>query len=362
MPADRLTRISLIDLGRSLTPIACLAVVLVGVVGSRAQSEDDLSARRATVATLSPAEQQELLQKQERFLALPLDEQDRLRTLQAAIDADPHGARYRQILSGYHEWLKTLTPTERAELSELPPEQRIKRIKDIQRHQQHERDHAQRVELLNSRDMRAILSWIEDLVWANRDKLLAELPKDRKKWIEKQSEKDQRRSLLYMTFERSRRGGGMRGMMNLDAADFERLNAKLSDKPKAELAKAQSVQDQRKVVAGWILTAMIEQSRFGRAARRGGSLPEADVADFVEHKLPPDQRDHVMSLPPNEAREQLRRLYWEHERGDSPFPGGPFGGRPDGKSFSPRKGPREGGDRDRGKKTAEPTTEPKEKE
>ena len=249
-----------------------------------------------------------------------------------------------------------------AELSELPPEQRIKRIKDIQRRQQHERDHAQRVELLTSRDMRAILSWMEELVWANREKLLAELPKDRKKWIEKQSEKDQRRSLLYMTFERSRRGGGMRGMMSLDAADFERLNAKLSDKPKAELAKAHSVQDQRKVVAGWILTAMIEQSRFGRAARRGGSLPEADVADFVEHKLPPDQRDHVMSLPPNEAREQLRRLYWEHERGDSPFPGGPFGGRPDGKSFSPRKGSREGGDRDRGEKPAEPKTEPREKE
>jgi len=362
MPAERAMLGTSIDRARSLLSLPCLAIATLGLAGSSlpALAEDDLHARRATVATLSPAEQQELLQKQERFLALPPDEQDRLRSLQAAIDADPHGARYRQILSGYHEWLKTLSPTERAELSELPPEQRIKRIKDIQRHQQHERDHAQRMELLTSRDMRAILSWMEDLVWANREKLLAELPKDRKKWIEKQSEKDQRRSLLYMTFERSRRGGGMRGMMNLSAADFERLNAKLSDKPKAELAKAPSVQDQRKVVAGWILTAMIEQSRFGRAARRGGSLPEADVADFVEHKLPPDQRDHVMSLPPNEAREQLRRLYWEHERGDSPFPGGPFGGRPDGKSFSPRKGPRDGGDRERGDRPAEPATEPKE--
>lgn len=363
MPADRTWPNESIDRMGSLLPIACLAIVIFAAAdaGSLARAGDDLATRRATVASLSPADQQELLQKQERFQALPLEEQERLRSLQASIDADPHGARYRQILSGYHEWLKTLSPTERAELSELPPEQRIKRIKDIQRRQQHERDHAQRVELLTSRDMRAILSWMEDLVWANREKLLTELPKDRKKWIEKQNEKDQRRSLLYMTFERSRRGGGMRGMINVDSADFEKLSGKLTDKPKAELAKAQTVQEQRKVVAGWILTAMIEQSRFGRAARRGGSLPEADVADFVEHKLPPDQRDHVMSLPPNEAREQLRRLYWEHERGDSPFPGGPFGGRPDGKSFSPRKGPRDESDRnrDRGEMPTAPAAEPK---
>jgi hypothetical protein len=284
----------------------------------------ELEARRQEIAALSPADRQELLRKQERFAALPPEEQDRLRALEAAIEADPKSARLRQVLVGYHDWLKTLSFSERAELAELPPDERVERIKESLRRQEIRRQHEQRVELLTPRDMRSILNWIEDIAWRQRDDLIAAMSPRMRSWFDKENDDRKRRALLHVAFDRTRKSGG-RSRLDIREDDLERLAKRLSEPAQAELARQPDFDARRKLVRGWVFSSMIERSESGRSSRRSTPLPEADVAQFFE-ELSPRKRDELMSLPPNKAREELRRMYWQRDRDEPifrPGPGGP---------------------------------------
>ena len=160
-------------------------ICLLGPGTSLALAGNDREARRSQIASLQPAEQQELLRKQERFNALPVEEQDRLRSLQAALDADPNAERLHQVLIHFHEWLKTLTPSQRAELADLPPQQRVQAIQRLQKQQQMARDRTHRTELLSREDVRKIVRWAEAAAWTRREDLLAGLPPEQRKRFEK---------------------------------------------------------------------------------------------------------------------------------------------------------------------------------
>ncbi|MEX2114836.1 MAG: hypothetical protein WD845_16705 [Pirellulales bacterium] len=307
---------------------ALLATACSMILGV-ARADDDLDARRKEIAALSPADQQELLRKHERFLALPAAEQDRLRNLQAAIDADPESERLRQVLAGYHEWLKTLSTGQRSELAAKSPAERVKEIQRILRHQEVMR----RNDLLTHRDKREVIRWIEELLWQQREQLIAGMDKRRREWFEQRNEEDQRRALIGEAIERTRRSRGQ-SRVDISEEDVQRLAKRLSQRPQEELAKQPDLADRRNVVGGWIFSTWIERMDYGRGPRRPAPLPEADVAQFFENELPAPKREELMSLPQSEAREQLRRMYFDRdERG--PFfrdgrsgRGGPRGDRP----------------------------------
>ena len=320
-----------------------------------ATDDDDPAAQRRQIAALPPADRQELLRQQERFLALPTDEQERLRALQGAVDADPNAAHLRQTLVGYHEMLKTLSASERAKLAESPPAERVEAIESIVRRQQREREHRQRVELLTSRDMRNVVRWIEDLAWRERQRLIAEMSPGMRGWFDKQNEDRQRMALVHMALDRARRGGQNR--LDIRDQDLDRLATKLSERAQAEMAKQPDLQARRRLAGGWVFSSMVERWEGGRASRRSTPLPEADVAEFFENELSDRKRDELMNLPPSKAREELRRMYWHRERGESMFRGGPAGPGgprsdrprprgggppPDGPSIGPRGGPARG--------------------
>lgn len=72
------------------------------------------------------------------------------------------------------------------------------------------------------------------------------------------------------------------------------------------------------------------------------------MAQFFQNDLEPRERDRLMNMPQSKMREELRRLYWQHERNEAMLRGGPGGPRPDGPLLGPRSGPgrdkgREGG-------------------
>ena len=326
---------------RSLGVVSVLAIgpmLICTTVAAR--GDDDLDARRQQIAAMSPAEQQELLRRQERFSALPDDEQNRLRELQAAIDADPKADRLNQVLAGYHEWLKTQSPGARAELAKLSPEQRVRAIRRSVRRQESTRRLAENFELLTSRDMRHILEWIESLLWRQRDAMVASMSPPMRAWFERQSENRQRRALLHVAVGQARHRGARRSEVEITPQDIRRLSERLSDDAKAELAKRDGLEEQRRLVGGWIFSSMTERSELGRSSRRGTPLPEAEVAEFFESELSPGKREELMSLPPSQAREELRRMFWRRDRGESMFRGGPGPPRPERRR-------RDGFDRDR---------------
>jgi hypothetical protein len=360
MPAstrqDRLRRLL------SLCASAGFMMFVALITALPAHGADEMAQRRLQVARMTPTEQQELLRKQEQFLALPPEQQDRFRALQAAIDADPHADRLRTVLKEYHEWLKTLSPGERAELSELPPEQRVQRIKQIKERQHAARVQAQRAEVLTSRDMRAILHWTEEFLWQHKDRVLKEVSSSWRKKIEKEDQQKQRRALLLVASFSSRRGGS-HPMTLVKQEDIEALAAKLSEPAQQELKAASELAEQRKIVGGWIGASM-QRLEPWQGRRKLPPPVEDELAQFFEQDLRPQQRERLLKMPNDQMREELRRMYFERERWDPSF-AGRGGMPPDGRQFEKGKGPRPRRaslDSDPTEKRAEPdATEPSKK-
>jgi hypothetical protein len=323
----------------AILALALIATLLSTANSSRASASDDLEARRAQIAHMPPAEQQELLRKQERFAALPQEEQKRLRALQTALEADPQAQKLHEVLERYHEWLKTLSPTQRAELADLAPAERIQQIKRIQKLQHAAREQTRQAELLTRQDVREIVKWTEDFAWQHRQELLTDVPEQQRKFFEKEGPR-QKQMLLFraMASERSRRGGtGALALM--EQADVDHLTEKLSDAAKQELAEAGDLSAQRRRIGGWIGTAMRLDWRGGR--RLGPAMGD-DLVQFLQHDVPRAERQRLLSLPHDQMIEELRGLYFGRGRG-AMGQGGPGGSRHENRSdFS--KGPR-GGDR-----------------
>ncbi len=308
--------------GRQLAPIVALLVINFSVEIARCASpEDELEARRSQVARMQPSEQQELLRKQERFAALPAAEQDRLRALQAALDADPDAKRLHEVLVRYHEWLKTLTPSQRAKMAELPPQERVDEIKRLQQQQQAARERTHRADLLSWRDMREVLRWTEDFVWSRREDLMKEMSKEQRQRFEKWDRQRQRRTLLFKAFERSRRER-TGGLAALEQPDVDRLADKLSEPAKQALAAAGTLPAQRKIVGAWIGTAMHRLEPWG-PMRKQNPLVVEDLLQFLQNEVAPTERERLLKIPREEMLEELRAMYFDRGRRELGPPGGP---------------------------------------
>jgi hypothetical protein len=321
------------------------------------RADDRLDARRAQIARLQPAEQEELLRKQERFAALPAEEQQRLRAFQAALDADKDAERLEQVLVRYHEWLKTLTPSQRAKLAELPPAERVAEIKRIQKQQNEARERMHRADLLSWVDMKEVLNWTEDFVWSRRQDLLADMSKEQRQRFEKWERQKQRRALLLRAFERSRREGPG-ALATLDQADIDGLAGKLSDKPRQALSDAATLSDKRRLVGGWIGTSMHRLDPWP-SSRKQGSLVVEDLLQYLQNEVPPTDRERLLKMPRDKMLEELRGMYFERSRYGGP--GGPprFDGRPGDRpkgSYRGSGGRKSGEDRprDKGPRDKEP--------
>jgi hypothetical protein len=317
-----------------LKRLGCL-FCLIGIAAF-ARADDRLDARRAQIAKLQPAEQEELLRKQERFGALPAEEQQRLRAFQAALDADTNAERLEQVLVRYHEWLKTLTPSQRAKLAELPPAERVAEIRRIQKQQGEARERMHRADLLSWGDMKAVVNWTEDFVWTRRQDLVADMSKEQRQRFEKWDRQRQRRAMLLRAFERSRREGPG-ALATLDQADIDGLAAKLSDKPRQALSDAATLADKRRLVGGWIGTSMHRLDPWP-SSRKQGSLVVEDLLQYLQNEVPPTERERLLKMPRDKMLEELRGMYFERSRY-----GGPGGPRFDGRGGDRGKGPYRGG-------------------
>jgi hypothetical protein len=305
---------------RALLIAAGGAVAFMFAIASGAMATDDRAARRLAISQMPIAEQQELLRKQEQFLALPTDEQNRLRTLQAAIDADPKSEQLNRVLKQYHEWLKTLSPGERAELAELSPADRVAKIKQFQQRQRTAKLQVQRTEALTPQDMRVVLRWTQDLLWEHREKLFKDMPESWRKKLEREDVRGQRRALLYAATFPGRKSSGPHPLSMVKQSDVSALADKLSPTAKEELAKTTDLSEQRKIVRGWIGASMHELEPSWQRPRKLPLVVEQELTQFFERDLRPSQRERLLNLPNEQMREELRRMYFQRERLES---GGP---------------------------------------
>ncbi|HJT33009.1 MAG TPA: hypothetical protein VJ783_13290 [Pirellulales bacterium] len=265
--------------------------------------------RRAAVEALPVEQKQELLRKFERFEKLPSAERHRLRQLEAAVATDLQAASLYSVVDRYQHWLDQLAGFERAELMALSDEARLARVKQLRADEERRLSHD---------DQTVFAEWVEQ-------KLLERMRPA-------QREQAQR---LWSGFSESRRRQAVGQALRLatqpgrarPAADRtpdlkkkarpkpfwnpaarEELAQRLSPRGRQQLEEADGDPAQRKLIQSWA------REVFYTPGGRGLKLPASDVDDqrlkeFFEQELDAAERAHLLGLPSDQMRRQLRRLY-----------------------------------------------------
>ena len=326
-----------------LTAVCCL-------LAATTFAQDDLGARREQIVSLPLSDQQQLLRNQERFNELGVDEQERLRKLHEDLSHDANAARLRAVLERYHEWLKTLSPEQRAELAELGTDERVVRIgqlmaREREEHERRKNRFAGEGPPLPREDVQAISRWFGELAWQHREELLADMPSQRREQIEKLDEPAQRRSLTFAAFSRWRNGP-----LPVKDEDLDRLMKELTPGTRERLAQADGHQ-RRRVLKDLLRQTVMSRMGSPSMRRSWAMVSNEELERFFQHDLPEGERQRLMRLSREQMRDELRTLYLE--RGDRPEgppgrrpPFGPPGGRPGGPGGPDfrRRPPRERGE------------------
>ncbi len=307
-----------------------------------AESGDSPAARRQRVERMSPEEKHALLRQQERFAALDAGEQERLRRLHRQIEQDPRRDELLRVMKQYHQWLATLTFSQRAELAALEPDRRIERMRELLNKQKQQRrgwagpraglwgGPAIRLpEPFTPEDAGQIRRWIGDLARRHRDEFLAELPAETrarlKKDLERVSDARQREEILFWwTWLRWQLDGAK--TTRITDRDLAELSQRLSPGANAHLANLPGDQ-RRKQVADWIRQMVFRHFAGRRFAPLPSVVREEELSRFWEKDLDSRQRERLQNLPPEEMRRAVWLSYLWSKLLGGPRPFGDRGGR-----------------------------------
>ncbi len=321
-----------------------VAVLSGGTSSSVAWADDDddiLGTRRQHIEQMTEAEKEQLRRRQEQFLALKPEEQQRLRDLHHRLHEHPKAHDLQDVMQRYYHWLSFLPPYQREELLDLPPEERIKKIRQLLDIQRRMRD-----KYPNPKDIEGLLRWMQRYVERNEERLLQAIPAPHRERIAKEDPASRQRILLWGLWLRSHKG---RPSFRLTETDRKELLDGLSEETRRRLAD-RPADEQERLLLIWMRNALRGpwSGREKHAPMPPGEQEQLD--DFVEHQLKPEEQDRLLSLPPDEMQRELLRLFYSHLR----LPGGPDremerpsdwpqGIRPDGRhSGQRRQRPRDG--------------------
>ncbi|GIW93436.1 MAG: hypothetical protein KatS3mg110_1477 [Pirellulaceae bacterium] len=297
----------------------------------------DVATLREHLAKLSPQEKEEFLRKQQRFYALPEEQQQKLRQLHREITEAPDCRELEQVLHRYHQWLKTLQPGERAELLSLPPERRIERIKQLLEAQELHRFRQLTKATFNDNDIRQIFDWLREYTKTHEKELLAIMPAERRKSYEERSDDLRYRGWLLTSTLLEQDVTQLR----ISSEEVADLLSRLSPPARKLLPPETDPQQRNRLIRAWIDVALV--SLFPRGPR--SSVSQDELTHFVEKELSDRDRAYLEGLPAEAFRREAERLYYYYKyreggpgrgRGRGPFPPGRRGGTPEGDKTPPR--------------------------
>jgi hypothetical protein len=286
-------------------------VTMGGLLAADSASADPPT--RETLNALSAEEKTSLFQKKVRFDALPPAEQARLRELSTAIANSQHSDQLRTTLDRYHEWLKTLTTKQRADLLELSADERIERIKQLMQEQERARLRELGGQKLPEADIDAIFNWLDTFIQEHEHQFLKRLPEDYRRKLQEQEEVSRRRSL-------------MRGLLRFPRNDaplptseyLDELRSKLTPATRSALESAKTPEEKQQLARQWMFAAMYSKV-----------FPPASAEDLrkIYDELSPDQRERLDRKSPEDMKRELTWRYhskqWPGREGGWRGPGGP---------------------------------------
>ncbi len=292
--------------------------------------------RRGRVAQMTPAEKEHVVHRQQRFAQLEPAEQDRLRTLNAALESAPDAAELRQIMDRYHAWLAQLPAVQRAEFLALDDDKRIERIAQIQS------EETQRLaRKLSPHDAQVVARWLE-----KRAVDAMPLSDFERATLQKLPEAERRRMLFGRLAQRMPNAEPGKWLPVGKEGDFVALREQLSPEAREQLMKATLPREKGLLFSEWTRQVVGEYLNRGEGnqAGAGGIISEERLREFFEKELTAEERGRLVQLPPEEMKAAVRRMYafrqWQKREGTpnqrnfrpgGDIPPGPMGGRPGGR-------------------------------
>ncbi len=274
--------------------IAWLSMMSLAIASSSARGADDVTrARRARIQRMSAEQKSELLQSYQRFEALPAERREELRRLHAAIERDPRADELRRVMRAYHNWWTALSPRDRADLLKLDTPERLRQIKRLV-----ERPERRAVPQLSSAELSAIAEWIVE-----RARQMP-LPPAARQRLQRLDDHQRRGVLLAIWVGRQR--NPREPFRQLGADETDGFRGVLSDRARELLAQAEPPQ-RRRMIEAWVRDAIASQ--FTPAS-------DEDLARFMVDELSADERDRLLSLPPDEMQWRLRVTYLRRHLSD----------------------------------------------
>lgn len=306
---------------------------------SGGREHETLEERRSRLEKMSPEQKQAIAEKQQRFAALPPEEQSGLRKLAKEIDADPDGAKLRLVLTNYHEWLKTLGVKEQSQVTSSPPKERIAKIKQAQEHQASERLKAIALDV-SPADITAISDWMVVYVDGHLAELTALTPPQFRAALDALPKADRISRWVGGVYWRL---GRKESLPVPTVQELDVLVGALSPKVQIVLEEAESHEQKWQYAQELILQVQLSK-RFPRVS------PE-ELQKFFREKLTPQERESLEGKTKEEMMNALRDLYYQRKAGGlypwqnrpppaGPGPGSPRPGRENGPGRPERKSER----------------------
>jgi len=308
-----------------------MLVILVMLVSLATARGDDLKERQHRVRELSAKEKQELQRREQRFRSLSEPEQTRLREFHAAVESTPDSELLQAVMVRYHDWLNGLRPGQRADLLDLPPDQRIVRIREILDAEAAQRFNRFAAAQLELEDRRTINEWLWNLARNHEEEVLRRLPEEFRKRIEGPSDDPKNPRAYQIVY-------GLRFIQPQDwdfpAEVIAELRKNLSPKAREALDREQDPKNRIQLVGNWARVAIFSMRGWQP------SVPQDELLEFFNTQISSQDRARLESLPAEQLRAELEQRYHFHHRlrqrrgGDADrFRGGPRGrsGPPDGR-------------------------------
>ena len=136
----------------------------------------------------------------------------------------------------YNEWLKTLSSSERAELLQKPPKERIALIRMWKHRNERARLRSFLSNNLKREEIEHLLNWLDDYAQKRRDELRTYVPLWRRR---EYTDRDDRRSRLYLLGAAYRRDRG-RALSAPTAEEMASLLNQLSEEAKSAIEQRDS--------------------------------------------------------------------------------------------------------------------------
>jgi hypothetical protein len=276
---------------------------------------------------MSDAEKTALLQKKRRFDELSLAEQAKPRQIHDELARDPRQADLRRVLERYHDWLRTLTPPERAEVLSLPADKRIEKIQELTRTQDAKRFRMMAGGFMMSpQDLTVIHDWFDKFIDDHTREILATLPDQPFAKLKKEYDPARDRNFLRFLYIR----GTSPNLPRPSQQDEAQLLTKVSPEAREVLAKA-GEPERTRIIQWWIGAAVLSRMRTNPTLE--------ELQKFAQESLSDPERFRLESLPRDRMYRELRFLYSQRRFAGDPSRGFPWGRHGGDRKPGPEGGP-----------------------